>query len=113
MTKRMRVHMSIALTGEPAGVRAGGVVDQVLRELDIECLPADLLEEFVVDISALEVGDSLAVRDLKLPESWTLHTAPEVGVVTVLLPRVEEEPAAEGEAAPEVIGEEKAEGAEA
>lgn len=114
MTEKMRVHVPIAIVGDAVGVQAGGVIDQVLRDLDIECLPGDLLEEIEVDVSALNIGDALSVADIKLPDGWVLHTPGDVGVVTVLLPRVEvevkPEEAAEGAPAePEVIGAKKEE----
>jgi large subunit ribosomal protein L25 len=91
----------------------GGIVDFVTRELEIECLPADIPEKITVDISHLELGKHLRVSDLKVPEKVKLLVEPEVVVVHVVTPRAEEVAAeaapAEGVAAeaaaaePEVI----------
>ena len=99
--------------GEAVGVtRDGGVLEHVLREIEIECLAAQLPEEIALDVSALEIGDSLKVSDLHLPEGVKILTDPELIVFTVSPPRLEEvkvEVAKEEAAAPEVIGREKAE----
>jgi large subunit ribosomal protein L25 len=76
----------------------GGILDHTLREIEFECLPQSIPEEVRVDVSALEIGDSLHVRDLAVPEGATLLSDPELAVVLVATPAVEEEPTpAEGE----------------
>ncbi len=120
MTKKVRVEIAIEVEGEPVGVtQQGGNLEHILREVEVECLPTDLVEAFTVDVSALEIGDSLSVEDLPIDRSkFTVLTAPDVAVVAVAAARVEEEvetAPAEGEAGaePEVIGEkERAEAAE-
>jgi large subunit ribosomal protein L25 len=114
---QQKVHVSVPvhLEGSPEGVKMGGILDHTLREIEFECLPQSIPEEVRVDVSALEIGDSLHVSDLTLPEGATLLSDPELAVVLVATPAVEEEPTpAEGEV-PE--GEEAAaaegEGAEA
>lgn len=115
MTKTMRVSVPIHLTGDPVGVTQDeGVLDHHLRELEIECLPSDLAERIEADVSGLKIGDALQVADLNIRSGWTVMTAGDVVVASVLAPRlVEEEAATEEEAAegaePEVIGEEKSE----
>ena len=61
---KVRAHVVIELVGTPAGVRNGGVLDQVLHEVDIECLPKDLPSEIKVDVSALEINESIRVGQL-------------------------------------------------
>ncbi len=104
---------------EPIGVangvkNFGGLLEQNLRALSIECLPRDLPDRITVDISALNVGDSIHVRDIPLPSGVTVKMQPDLTAFSVLAPVIEEEPvAAEAGAAaavPEVIKEKKEEG---
>jgi large subunit ribosomal protein L25 len=97
-------------TGTPNGVKNfGGLLEQNLRTLSIECLPRDLPDTISVDVSALNVGDSIHVRDLPLPTGVTTRISPELTAFAVMAPTVAEEPAAGAEpaAAPEVIKEKK------
>jgi len=124
LDKRLDVKVHIELEGTPVGVKLqGGIVDFVTRELEIECLPADIPEKIVVDISHLELGKHLRVSDLKLSDKVKVMVEPEVVVVHVVLPRAEvaaEAAVAEGEAAvaeaagaePEVIRKGKTDKAE-
>ncbi|MBU3665605.1 MAG: 50S ribosomal protein L25 [Chthoniobacterales bacterium] len=99
--------------GEAAGVKTGGgLLEQSLRSIEVECLPKDLPEMIKVDVSALNLGDALHVRDLPALPGVKYVADPEVTVFLVSEPKVSEEgaPAAEGAAAePEVIREKKAE----
>jgi large subunit ribosomal protein L25 len=122
LTRKLRVPVAIRLTGEPFGVtQEGGILEHLVRAVDVECLPADIVKEFVLDVSPLKIGDSLFVRDLKIDaEKMTVLTAPDIAIASVLMPHVEEEvkpeeAAVEGAAEPEVIGAKKegeAEGAD-
>jgi large subunit ribosomal protein L25 len=114
------IHISIPvqLKGTPIGVTlSGGILDHATRELDVECLPDAIPEEFAVDVSELEVGDSLHVRDIKVLEGVEILNDPDVSIVSVVAPAVveeeapeeEEEEGVEGEAAPEGEGEAAAE----
>ena len=94
----------------PAGCSKGGVMEQVLHVLKVECLPDALPEEIIVDVTKLEIGDAIHVQDLVLPEGVKAKTHGELVVFHVI--DANAIPAAEGEGAaePEVIGEkEKAE----
>lgn len=100
-------------TGTANGVKNfGGLLEQNLRMLAIECLPRDLPDVIKVDVSALNVGDSIHVRDIVLPEGVKTRVSAELTAFSVMAPTVEEEPAAAAEAptAPEVIKEKKEEG---
>jgi len=119
LDKALQVNVHVELTGTPVGVKVqGGIVDWVTRELEVECLPADIPERIVVDISALEIGKHLRVADIKAPDKVTILTAADVVIAHVVAPRAEEEvaPAAEaaavtteeGAAEPEVIKKGKA-----
>jgi large subunit ribosomal protein L25 len=100
--------------GTANGVKnMGGLLEQSLRSLSIECLPRDLPDVIRVDVSALDIGDSIHVRDLPLPAGVSTRIQPDLTAFSVLAPTVEEEPvaaAAEVAAGPEVIKEKKEEG---
>ena len=122
LDKRLEVKVHIELEGTPVGVKLqGGIVDFVTRELEVECLPADIPEKIVVDISHLELGKHLRVSDLKVSDKVKVLMEPELVVVHVVLPRAEvvAEPAAvegavaeAGAAEPEVIKKGKTDKAE-
>lgn len=108
------IHAEVPLepTGTPTGVKnMGGLLEQNLRVLAIECLPRDLPDIIRVDVSPLNVGDSIHVRDIPLPTGVTTRVQPDITVFSVLEPTVEEAaPVAEtAAAAPEVITEKKPE----
>lgn len=110
LDKTIEVQVHIELVGIPVGVKLqGGVLDFVTRELDIECLPTDIPEKIVVDVSGLELGKHLRVSDLQIPANVTTLTNEDIVVVHVVAPREEEAPvaveavAAEGAVEPEVI----------
>lgn len=101
--------------GEAIGVKTfGGLLQQSIRALPIRCLPKHLPELITVDVSNLNVGESLHVGQITLPEGVTADTDPELTAFLVSEPTVAEEPvAAEGPTAPEVIKEKKVEAAPA
>jgi large subunit ribosomal protein L25 len=115
----VEVKVPIRLTGKARGIDNGGIVDHALRELELACLPLAIPREITVDVSDLDIGSSLHVRDLVLPEGVELRSDLDLSVVSVVTPKAEEEAApaeavavegeapAEGEAAE---GAEKAEG---
>ena len=111
-----KIHAEVPL--EPMGVangvkNFGGLLEQSLRALPIECLPADLPDRITVDVSALNIGDAIHVRDIQLPKGVTPKVQVELTVFSVVAPAIEEEPsavAAEASAGPEVITEKKKEG---
>jgi large subunit ribosomal protein L25 len=105
----IEVSVPIHVTGRAAGVELGGILDHSLRELELECLPRAIPKEIVIDVSALEIGDSLHVRDLELPEGVTLRSDLDLPVLSVVQPSVSEEATPTEEAA-EVEGEAPAEG---
>src|SRR5690554_5759504 len=79
----------VALVGDAAGVRAGGILSQILNELEIRCLPKDIPNQIELDISELEVGDSRHVSDLTV-ENVTILTDDSRTVVTITAPVAEE-----------------------
>jgi large subunit ribosomal protein L25 len=100
LTREIEVSVPLHLTGSAIGLMNGGIVDHQLREIMISCLPTAIPESFNLDVSALDVGDSLHVRDISLPAGVTLVSDPDLGVVSVVVPaKAEEEVAAEAAAA--------------
>jgi large subunit ribosomal protein L25 len=91
LTKTMRTVVPIVLEGTPEGIKAGGVLQHQLRELEVECLPQDLPEHVLAKISHLGLAETLFVRDLEVPEKVTVLTDEDEVVVTVLAPRAEAE----------------------
>ncbi|MDR2136521.1 MAG: 50S ribosomal protein L25 [Treponema sp.] len=94
----LRARVPLHLTGNPAGVREGGVLESPLHEIEVECLPKDLPERISVDISELKVNQSIHVRDLKLGEGVRLISNEDQVVALVKYAR-EETVAAPEEAA--------------
>ena len=99
--------------GEANGVKNfGGLLEQSMRTVEVECLPRDLPEIIRVDVSALNIGDSIHVKDLPLPPNVVAKADADLTVFIVAAPTVMVEPvAAEAPTAPEVIKEKKEEGA--
>ena len=86
----LTVSVPVHLVGTADGVRNfGGVLDHVMRELEIECLPRDLPEHIEVDVTALGIGDSIHVRDISVPGAEVLQDG-DLTVATVVAPRAEE-----------------------
>jgi len=116
MTEEIEVDVPIHLVGEPVGVkRDGGVLQQNVREITVQCLPGDIPEHLEVDISHLEVGGALHIADLELEKVKILND-PTQSIAVVVPPRVEVAPAGPEEeegVEPEVVGEEKKEEGEA
>jgi large subunit ribosomal protein L25 len=115
MDETIQAEVPLEPTDTPVGVKTfGGLLEQSLRSLAIECLPRDLPDRITVDVSQLNIGDSIHVRDIQLPSGVTAKVPLDLTAFSVLAPVVEEEPVAvEAEAAaagPEVITEKKEEG---
>jgi large subunit ribosomal protein L25 len=113
--EKIHVSVPVRVVGESVGVKAGGVVEHHLWEVEVECLPGDVPDAIEVDITELEIGMGLRVSDLVAPSGATILANPEDSVVAVQQPQMavelEEEEAAEGEEGEEAAeGEEGAEG---
>ncbi len=97
LAEKITVQVPVHLTGEPEGVKEGGILQQAMRELTVKCLPADIPEQIELDVSNLAVGESLTVADLKVGGDMEIVSDPSELVVTVLAPRAAgEEPAEAG-----------------
>jgi large subunit ribosomal protein L25 len=115
MDQMIQAEVPLEPTGTPIGVKTfGGLLEQSLRLLAVECLPGDLPDRITVDVSHLNIGDSIHVRDIPFPSGVTPKVQPDLTALSVVAPVVEEEAPAEAEAAaaagPEVITEKKEEG---
>ncbi len=120
-TETITVNVPVIEFGDAAGVKEGGVVEHHLREVSVECFPQDVPDQIDVDITDVELGDMVHVRDLTPPEGVTILTNPDDAVLSVITPaalRVEadlsvpgeegvEIPAAEGEEVPAEAGAEE------
>jgi len=111
LTEMLRFRVKIEPKGEPAGLKEGGTLERVIWEIDIECLPTAIPEKLEVDVSKLNINDSVFVKDLIVPEGVKVLPDPELIVMSVKPPFVEKvaEPAAveEGAAEPELIRKKK------
>ena len=110
----LELEIPVTLIGDAKGVREGGSLQQATHKLDVECLPKDIPEHIEVDISKLNVGDAIHVKDINI-ENIKILNSPNVIVASVLAPRVAEELAEDADetlsdepAQPEVIGKGKA-----
>src|ERR1700730_13937579 len=122
MDKVIRVTVTVVPRGEPKGVKQqGGVLDIVHRQLELECLPADIPEHIEGDVSEMMVGQSVRVRDLATSDKWKAVSDPDMMLLHVIIPKVEEVPvtpeaaaaaATAAPAEPEVIKKGKKEEAE-
>ena len=115
MDQMIEAEVPLEAAGTPVGVKTfGGLLEQSLRTLAIECLPGDLPDKITVDVSQLNIGDAIHVRDIQLPHGVTPKVQLDLTAFSVVAPVAEEEVvAAEAEAAaagPEVITEKKEEG---
>jgi large subunit ribosomal protein L25 len=119
--EKVTLSVEVHEVGEAAGVKAGGVIEHHLREVEVECLPSDVPEGIEAEVSELELGDMLRVRDLKPPHGVTILTDQDQPIVSVVTPaalRTEADLTLPGEEAPvpeeaEEVPEAAAEGAEA
>jgi large subunit ribosomal protein L25 len=115
MDQMIEAEVPLEPVGTAIGVKTfGGLLEQSLRALAIECLPGDLPDRITVDVSHLNIGDAIHVRDIHLPHGVTATVQLDLTAFSVVSPVAEEEPvAAQAEAAaaePEVITEKKEEG---
>lgn len=116
MDEKIEASVPLEATGVATGVKNfGGLLEQNLRTLAIECLPRDLPDKITVDVSALNIGDAIHVRDIKMPQGVAVKVNPDLTAFSVVAPVAEEvavTPEAEAAAAagPEVITAKKEEG---
>ncbi len=110
LTKVLTVKVPIAAKGEAEGIKEGGVLEHVLWEVEIECLPTQIPENIPVDVSSLKIGDSILVENLQVPSGVKILSDPKTTVISLAAPHIEEVEAAKPEeeaVEPEVIMEKK------
>ena len=118
--EEINVHVILEYQGKPKGVEEGGILNIEHRDLIVRCLPKDIPEKITVDVSNLEIGHSIHIKDLDIPEGVKVEEDPSSTVVNILSPRkiievkpVEEElPIGEEAEEPEVITKEEEKEAE-
>lgn len=92
LEEEIEATIPVVLKGEAVGTKVGGILEVVLEEVDVRCLPMNLPQHIEVDITNLNIGDSIHVRDLAVPEGVTIVTPEEEVIVTVVAPEAEEAP---------------------
>jgi len=91
LTQKITVSIPLHFIGKAHGVEFGGILDHPLREIEVECLPRAIPEFVEVDVSALEIGQSIHVSELRLPEGVEVKNDPTLPVASVVLPAAEVE----------------------
>ncbi len=111
--EKLTTTVPLSFVGKTLGEKVGGIVEHLVREIEIECVPRDIPPVIEVDVTPLGIGDSLRVRDLKVSPEVKVITHPEGIVVSVISPAPEEVVVTEEEKVPaeevEVVGEKKEE----
>jgi large subunit ribosomal protein L25 len=111
--KAIHATVPVHLVGRPQGVETGGgILEQLTREVEVECLPTEIPSFFEVDVTALEIGDSLHVSNIQVPDNIKCLTDETYPLATVLAPRLVVEPTVSAEEEAEEGAEEAAEGVE-
>jgi large subunit ribosomal protein L25 len=91
MDKLIRITIPVLVTGEPKGVKQqGGVLEFIRREIEVECLPADIPEHIEIDVSELMLHQGLRVRDILADAKWKAVSDPDMMLVHVIMPKAEE-----------------------
>ena len=90
-SKPQVVRIPLHVTGESPGVNSGGVLQMVVREIPVSCFPADIPSKLVVDVSQLEVGDSIKIQEVELPEKVSLSTEENYAIISIVGRAPEEE----------------------
>ncbi|AYA74046.1 50S ribosomal protein L25/general stress protein Ctc [Bacillus sp. Y1] len=91
MSKEIQVNVRVTLVGEAAGVKDGGVLQQPLHEVSITATPADIPQVIEVDVSNLQVGETMSIADIQGRTSYHINNEDEETIVSILPPRQEEE----------------------
>ncbi len=86
MTKALDVTIGLKLTGKAPGVEQGGILQEISRELEVRCLPTQIPDFIELDVSTLNIGDSIHVQDLQLAEGILVLSDPRLTLVSVVQP---------------------------
>lgn len=114
LSEKIKTMVHLQVKGEAVGITQGGILEHLMHEIEIECLPTDLPGHLDIDVTNLEIGHTLSVKDIIVPEGVTILTDREKPIISVAVPKTEEEVVApvegeEGATEPEVIGKGKKE----
>lgn len=113
INKKITVNIPVKIVGKARGVKEGGILEEILREIPVECLPKDIPNSFEIDVTDLDIGHSIHVSTIKVTDNVNLLKEDDETIVTILAPKMEVEApvaAVEGEAAEKAAeGEEKEE----
>jgi large subunit ribosomal protein L25 len=109
MDQKIQVQIPVEITGKSPGVEEGGALQIIRREIDVLCLPLDIPESFIIDVSEMGIGDSIHVEELSVPEDVEIIADTNFTVITVSSPMAEEV-VEEEEEEEDVEGEEGEEG---
>ena len=108
MTKTVKVNVELRFVGKSVGVTEGGLLQEIKRDIEIECLPTEIAEFFEVDVTELKMGETMHVSNVLTSESYKIITPSEESIVSIIEPKAEEEvvaaPAADAAAAPAADG---------
>jgi len=91
MKRKQTVTIPVVIDGISKGVEAGGILQIIRRELDVHCLPSDIPEQITIDITDLDIGDSVHVDEIKLEGDVEINFDANFTIVTVVAPKIEEE----------------------
>jgi large subunit ribosomal protein L25 len=91
VAKTVKVSVDVHLTGKSAGEKMGGLVNQVLKSIHVECLPADIPQSIDLDVTSVELGQVLHVSDLNISEKVKVLHRPNEAIVSVYLEKIKEE----------------------
>lgn len=111
MKEEMDADVPVHIVGDSVGVKEGGVLQQAVHELSVRALPANLPDSIDVEVSELDVNDSIQVKDLQSGAKYEFNNEPEEVVVSILAPTEEPETTEEG-AEPELVGADETESEE-
>ena len=92
MDQEVTVKVPVMLVGQSEGIKAGGVLNQTLTEIEISCLPGDIPQNIDVDITNLNIGDSIRLENLSLPNNLTIIGDTDLLIVSIVLAAKIEEP---------------------
>ncbi len=108
--EKITTRIKIILTGQSVGVKEGGVLDHSVRDMEVSCLPDKIPGHFEVDVTQLEIGSSIHVRDLKISEDVEVLADPDQAIVSIVPPTIIKEDEVSEEEEPELIEEKKEDG---
>ncbi len=91
MDKRIRVKVPVRITGRSKGVKEGGLLEEIIRDIEVECLPGDIPNSFDLDVTELDLNHSLHVSDIEVDEKVEILNDPKSPIVSVIIPKVVEE----------------------